>query len=214
METIIYSENTSKTELRRLNIIIENSKMGAGVEIEPNVAIINSKVGSNAKIGSFSVLKQCEIGQDVEILASFIEDSHIGKLSHVGPFAHVRQNSVVGENNRIGNFVELKNAKTQKDCKMAHLTYVGDAEMGENCNIGCGVVFCNYNGKIKQKSILGNNVFIGSNVNLVAPVMIGDDAYIAAGSTICQNVETGQFAIARSRQTNKDNFKNPYIDKK
>lgn len=214
MDKIIYSENTPKAELKKLNIVIENSSIADGVEIEPNVSIVNSKIEDGAKIGSFCVLKECVIESGAEILSSRIENSRIGKFSHVGPFAHIRQNSVVGENNRIGNFVELKNAKTQKDCKMAHLTYVGDAEMGENCNIGCGVVFCNYNGKIKQKSILGNNVFVGSNVNLVAPVLIGDDAYIAAGSTICQNVETGQFAIARSRQTNKDNFKNPYIDKK
>ena len=121
-------------------------------------------------------------------------------------------NSVVGENNRVGNFVEIKNSKTQKDCKMAHLSYIGDAEMGENCNIGCGVVFCNYNGKIKQKSVLGNNVFVGSNVNLIAPVQLGDNSYIAAGSTIYQNVENGEFAIARARQTNKQNFKNPYVE--
>ena len=213
MKNLFYTKNTTKSALKSANIIIENSEIADGVELEQSIIIINSKIKSGAKIKSFSIIKDSEIDENVEILSSQIENSLIGKNSHIGPFAHIRLNSVVGENNRIGNFVELKNAKTKKDCKMAHLTYVGDAEMGENCNIGCGVVFCNYNGKIKQKSILGNNVFVGSNVNLIAPVTLGDNAYIAAGSTIYQNVETNEFAIARSRQTNKQNFKNPYIEK-
>lgn len=210
---IIFSKNTTKTALKRANIVIQNSQIEDGVEIEQSVAIVNSTVCKGAKIKSFSVLNDCWVGENVEILSSNIENSRIGKNSHIGPFAHIRLNSFVGENNRIGNFVELKNAKTKADCKIAHLSYVGDAEMGKNCNIGCGVVFCNYNGKIKQKSVLGNNVFVGSNVNLIAPLTLGDNAYIAAGSTINQDVYANEFAIARARQTNKQNFNNPYIDK-
>ncbi len=213
MEILIYNEKTTKSALKRMNIVIENSTIAAGVVLEPNVAIINSTIALGTRVCSFCVIKESEIAENVIILSSQIENSFIGKNSHVGPFAHIRMNSCVGEGNRIGNFVELKNAKTKKGCKIAHLTYVGDAELGENCNIGCGVVFCNYNGKIKQKSYLGNNVFVGSNVNLIAPVTLKDNAYIAAGSTIYQDVEENEFAIARSRQTNKQGFKNPYLDK-
>ena len=113
----------------------------------------------------------------------------------------------------MGNFVEVKNAIVGDGSKMAHLAYIGDTEIGKNCNIGCGVVFCNYNGKIKQKSYLGDNVFVGSNANIIAPVTISDNAYIAAGSTINKDVGKGDLAIARVRQENKKNFKNPYLDR-
>lgn len=213
MEKVVFNKNLSKSVLEKLNISInESANIADGVEIEKGVVIgKNCTIGKNSKIGSFSILLNAEIGENVEILSSRIENSKIGSNSHIGPFAHIRLNSVVGENNRIGNFVELKNAQTGKNCKMAHLTYVGDATMGENCNIGCGVVFCNYNGQIKQRCELGNNVFVGSNVNLIAPIKLKDNAYIAAGSTLTNDVEKNEFAIARARQTNKQNFDNPYI---
>ncbi|MCQ2555910.1 MAG: bifunctional UDP-N-acetylglucosamine diphosphorylase/glucosamine-1-phosphate N-acetyltransferase GlmU, partial [Clostridia bacterium] len=107
----------------------------------------------------------------------------------------------------MGNFIEIKKSTLGRKSKMAHLAYMGDAVVGENCNIGCGVVFCNYNGKTKQKCILGNNVFVGSNANLIAPVNIGDNVYIAGGSTINEDIKTGEFSIARARQTTKTNFK-------
>ena len=129
----------------------------------------------------------------------------------MGPFATIKKDSIVGKNCRIGNFVEIKKSKIGDNTKIAHLTYVGDASIGCDCNIGCGVVFCNYDGHLKRNSIVGNKVFIGSNVNIIAPVNIGDEAYVAAGSTINKNVENNQFAIARSFQTNKENFKNPYL---
>ena len=125
----------------------------------------------------------------------------------------VRPGCIIADGVHAGNFVEIKNSNLGDGVKVAHLTYVGDADIGDVCNIGCGVVFCNYNGEIKQRSVIEKNVFIGSNVNIIAPVKIEEGAYIAAGSTINKNVGKNQFAIAREFQINKDNFKNPYLNK-
>ena len=171
----------------------------------------NSVLEDDCEIGINSVITNSHIGKGVNVLSSFIEDSSIGEKTTVGPFATVKKNSKIGNVCRIGNFVEVKNSTVGAETKIAHLSYVGDAELGNDCNVGCGVVFCNYNGQIKQKSIVGNKVFIGSNVNIVAPVKIEDFSYIAAGSTINKDVLKNQFAIARSFQTNKDNFNNPYL---
>lgn len=214
MEKIIYSKDITKEDLLKRNIVISDDvEIGENVVLGFNVSITKrSKIASGCEIGTNSVIENALIGKDVKILSSYITDSKIGNNTTVGPFAHIRQNSVVGNACRIGNFVETKNSVVGDECKIAHLTYVGDAIMGKNCNIGCGVVFCNYNGQIKQKSILGNNVFVGSNVNLVAPLKIEDNSYIAAGSTITMNVAEEEFAIARAFQINKKDFHNPYIE--
>ena len=119
------------------------------------------------------------------------------------PFAHIRPNCIFGDNVKIGAFVEVKNSFIGNGTKVPHLSYVGDAEIGENVNIGCGVVFANYNGQIKQKSKIGNNVFVGCNVNIVAPVTIADDTYICAGTTVTNDTNVGDFVIGRVRQENK-----------
>ena len=199
-----------------LNIIIDDTAIiGKDVKISDNVCILGKCViGDRCEISPNSVIKDSYLGEGCIIVASHIEDSSLGKGCTVGPFAHIRTNSKLGEKCRVGNFVEIKNSQIGNNSKMAHLAYVGDAIVGNNCNIGCGVVFCNYDGEKKQQSKLGDNVFVGSNANLVAPVSIADNAYIAAGSTINLDVGEGEFAIARERQTNKKNFKNPYIKSK
>ena len=199
-----------------LNIIIDDTAIiGKDVKISDNVCILGkSVIGDGCEISPNSVIKDSYLGEGCIIVASHIEDSSLGKGCTVGPFAHIRANSKLGEKCRVGNFVEIKNSQIGNNSKMAHLAYVGDAIVGNNCNIGCGVVFCNYDGEKKQQSKLGDNVFVGSNANLVAPVLIADNAYIAAGSTINLDVGEGEFAIARERQTNKKNFKNPYIKSK
>ena len=134
-------------------------------------------------------------------------DSEIRENTTVGPFAYVRPNCVVGSNARIGDFVELKNTNIGNGTKVSHLTYVGDSDVGENCNFGCGTVTVNYDGKKKYRTTIGNNVFIGCNSNLVAPVTLKDGAYTAAGSTITDEVPENNLAIARARQVNKETWK-------
>ena len=127
----------------------------------------------------------------------------IGENCEIGPNAHIRPNCIVGNNVKIGNNVEIKNTKIGNRSKVPHFIYLGDCEVGEDCNIGCGVITCNYDGKEKHKTIIGNRAFIGSNVNFVAPVKIGEDTIIAAGSTITDDVPDGHLSIARQRQINK-----------
>ena len=210
---IIYNDNIKRKELLKLDICIgKDVVIGKNVKLCHGCCVMgNSVLEDDCEIGINSVITNSHIGKGVNVLSSFIEDSSIGEKTTVGPFATVKKNSKIGNVCRIGNFVEVKNSTVGAETKIAHLSYVGDAELGNDCNVGCGVVFCNYNGQIKQKSIVGNKVFIGSNVNIVAPVKIEDFSYIAAGSTINKDVLKNQFAIARSFQTNKDNFNNPYL---
>src|SRR5690606_31332790 len=136
----------------------------------------------------------------VDIQSSTILESSVSNDSKVGPYAYLRPNSHIGKNVKIGDFVEVKNSTIGDNSKASHLAYIGDAKVGNNVNVGCGVVFVNYNGKIKQETIVGDNAFIGSNSNLVAPVVVKEWGYIAAGSTITDKVDRGHLAIARARQ--------------
>lgn len=126
--------------------------------------------------------------------------------SNIGPYSHLRPNSTIGERVHLGNFVEVKNAVIDEDSKVGHLTYVGDADLGKNINVGCGTIFVNYDGKNKHRATVGDNVFIGCNANLVAPVSVEKNTYIAAGSTITSDVPEGSLAIARARQENKADY--------
>ena len=216
MDQFVFYENLSSKELKRRNIYISSkTQIGKNVALSYNISLIGECViGDGCEIGCGSVLENVVIGKCVKIKSSQISNSKIGARTVVGPFSHVRENSFIGEDCRIGNFVEIKFSNIKNNTKIAHLTYVGDAVVGKNCNIGCGVVFCNYNGKLKQKCILEDNVFIGSNCNIIAPVKLETGAYVAAGSTINENVLENQFAIARAKQINKNNFSNPYTENK
>lgn len=165
-------------------------------------------IGDGVKILSGNTIENCIIDQGCEIQNSVLKDSIIGNNSNIGPYAHLRQGCKIGKNCRIGNFVEIKNSTLGDETKVAHLSYIGDAELGRGCNIGCGTVFCNYDGKNKHKTKLGDGVFIGSNSNLVAPLTIGDKAFVAAGSTITKDVPARSLAIARSHQIIKENWNN------
>lgn len=189
-------------------MIEENVEIGAGTRIEQNVLIkAGTKIGENCLIGMGTSLDNAVICNGVSILSSFIINSEVGKNTTVGPFAYIRPDCKVGENARIGDFVELKNCNIGNGTKVSHLTYVGDSDVGERCNFGCGTVTVNYDGKKKYRTVIGNNVFIGCNSNLVAPVTLEDGAYTAAGSTITDSVSEGDLAIARARQINKKNWK-------
>lgn len=153
-----------------------------------------------------SRIKDSIIEKDVTIQSSVILESSIGQGTTVGPFAYIRPETVIGNGARIGDFVEIKKSTIGDNTKVSHLTYIGDAEVGSGCNFGCGTVVVNYNGKGKFKTIIGNNSFIGCNTNLVSPVKVNDNTYIAAGSTITDEVPEGALAIARAKQVNKEGW--------
>ncbi len=188
-------------------LISPDAEIGADCEIFANVIIEGkTKIGKNVSITSTTKITDSEVADGVSIQSSVIMNSKIGENTTVGPFAYVRPNCVVGANARIGDFVELKNCNIGNGTKVSHLTYVGDADVGERCNFGCGTVTVNYDGKKKYRTVIGNNVFVGCNSNLVAPVTLNDGAYTAAGSTITDEVPENQLAIARARQVNKSGW--------
>lgn len=159
-----------------------------------------SKIGEDCFIKDGSRIVDSTIGNRVEIKSSLIESSIMEDDSNIGPYAHLRPKAHIGKKVHIGNFVEVKNAILGEGTKAGHLAYIGDADVGENVNISCGVIFANYDGKKKHRTSVGNNAFIGSNVNLVAPVDVEDEGYIAAGSTITKTVKAGSLALERSEE--------------
>lgn len=184
-------------------------RIGSDTIIEANVSLKgNTIIGKDCFIGSHSEIVNSTIGDGVRVTNSTVKDSVMEKNSNVGPYSHVRPNSHIGESVHIGNFVEIKNATLGSTTKVGHLTYIGDADLGENINIGCGTIFVNYDGKNKFRTTVGNNVFIGCNANLIAPLTIEENVYIAAGSTITKDVPTQAMAIARARQENKLDYYN------
>ncbi len=187
--------------------IDDTVEIASGVTVYPNNHLIGStKISQGAVLYDGNFIVDSVIGQNAQIRSSNINGSFIGNNSTVGPFAYLRPESYIGEDCRIGDFVETKKARIGNKTKVAHLTYIGDCELGQNCNVGCGVVVCNYDGKNKHFSKVGDNVFIGSNTNIISPVVIEDNAFIAAGSTINQNVPKDSLAIARARQVNKPGY--------
>ena len=182
-------------------------KIGQDTIIYPgNVIEGNTVIGESCVIYPNSRVNNSIIEEGVEIQSSVILDSKIGKNTTVGPFAYIRPESNIGNSVRIGDFVEIKKSTIGDNTKVSHLTYIGDAEVGTSCNFGCGTVVVNYDGKKKHKTKIGNNVFIGCNTNLVAPVEVKDNSYTAAGSTITKEVPEGSLAVARARQKNIDGW--------
>lgn len=181
MDTVVYPGT----------IIEGGTVIGEDCEIGPNSRLVSSKVGNGVKFNN-----------------SIIIESTIGDDAIIGPFAYIRPDSRISDRVKIGDFVEIKKSVIGERTKIPHLTYIGDAEVGENTNIACGVVTVNYDGKKKNKTIIGSNAFVGCNVNLVAPVTVQDSSYIAAGSTITEEVPENSLAIARSRQVIKEDWVN------
>ena len=184
---------------------------GKDVEIDVNVIVEgNVRLGDRVKIGAGCVLKNVTIGDDVEIKPySVLEDATIGEKAAIGPFSRLRPGAELAAETHVGNFVEIKKSTVGKGSKVNHLTYVGDTEIGENCNIGAGVITCNYDGANKFKTIIGNNVFVGSDTQLVAPVTVADGATIGAGSTITQNIEKDELVITRVPQRHIQGWQRP-----
>lgn len=182
-------------------------KIGSDTIIYPGVMLHgNTKIGNECVIGMNSSITNSTIGNNTEVKNSTIIDSNVGDNTTVGPYAYLRPKSNIGNNVKIGDFVEVKNATIEDNSKASHLSYIGDAHVGKDVNIGCGVVFVNYDGKNKFKSEVKDGAFIGSNSNLVAPVVVEEKGYVATGSTITDNVPEGALAIARERQVVKEGW--------
>ena len=172
--------------------------------IDKNVKIIGEcSFGDGTKILGSSVIENSVVGKNVTIEDSHVTESVIDDEVKIGPYVNIRAGSHLCEGVKVGAFVEIKNSTIGAYSKVPHLSYVGDADIGERVNIGCGVIFANYDGKVKRKSVIGNDVFIGCNVNIVAPVKIADRTYICAGTTVTKDTEEGDFVIGRVRQENR-----------
>jgi len=183
-----------------------------GVVIYPNNNIIGTSViKKNTVLEPNNVITNSTIGENCTILSSVIKDSTVGNSVSIGPFSYLRPNTKISDGCRIGDFVEIKASEIGEGTKIPHLSYVGDAEIGKKCNIGCGAIFANYDGKNKNKTKIGNNCFIGSNCNLIAPLSIEDNCFIAAGTTVNKSVASGKFVIGRVKQTENDKLAEKYI---
>lgn len=189
--------------------------IGAGTYIGCGVHVLNgTRIGRNCNIEAFTILDNAIIADNVTIYSHcVIKDSKIESFAHVGPFAHLRNQALVGEKATIGNFVEIKQSTVGKESKAKHLTYIGDATVGNNVNIGAGTITCNHNGIEKQKTVIEDHAYIGSNNTLVAPIKIGKNAFTAAGSVITETVPADALAIGRSRQVNKEHYAPKLKDK-
>ncbi len=189
-------------------VIAAGVEVGQDTVIEPYVQLLGkTRVGSNCLIRSYTVLEDAIVADGVLIRQNcVITESEIGMGAKIGPFAHLRPGSDIGEDAHVGNFVETKKARLGKGAKANHLTYLGDAEVGAGSNIGAGVITCNYDGVNKHTTRIGEGVFVGSDSTLVAPILIGDGAYIGAGSCITKEVPADALAVGRSRQVTKEGW--------
>ena len=185
----------------------DDVKAGADTVIYPNTILEGAtQIGENCIIGPNTRIINCKISDNTEVQSSVATDSEIGSGTVVGPFAYIRPGSKIGDNIKVGDFVEIKNASIGNGTKIAHLTYVGDADVGERVNFGCGTVVVNYDGIHKHRTTIEDDCFIGCNTNLVSPVTVRKGAYTAAGSTITDEVPQDALAIARARQVVKEGW--------
>ncbi|MFZ3578496.1 bifunctional UDP-N-acetylglucosamine diphosphorylase/glucosamine-1-phosphate N-acetyltransferase GlmU [Virgibacillus sp. DJP39] len=190
-----------------------NTYIGLDVIIEQDVLIHpgsiikgNSIIKTNAEIGPHSEIVNCTVGDGTVIHQSVASDSQIGSNTKIGPYANIRPSASIGNKVKIGNFVEVKKSVIGDESKVSHLSYIGDAEIGTNVNVGCGTITVNYDGKNKHLTKIEDDAFIGCNSNLVAPITIGKGSFVAAGSTITKNVPEDSLSVARARQENKEGY--------
>lgn len=199
-------------EMRAAGVILRGSCIYAdgtvtyesGAEIfSPCVITGNSHISAGALVQPYCFLKDCFVGGGTTVRSTFADNARIGARCEIGPFACLRPGSVVGDGCRVGDFVEVKNSSLGDGVKAAHLAYIGDAAVGGGTNVGCGTVFANYDGREKHKTVVGRNCFLGCNVNLVAPLTLGDGVFVAAGTTVTDDADENSFVIGRSRQQTK-----------
>ena len=189
-------------------IIDAGVEIGADTVIEPFVQLLGkTKIGGDCRIRSYSVILNCEIADNVLVRpGTIMEDARVGSGAILGPYSHLRPGSEIGEGAHVGNFVETKKIRMGKGSKANHLTYLGDAEIGAGVNVGAGTITCNYDGVTKHKTVIEDGAFIGSDATLVAPVLIGQGAYVAAGSCITDDVPADSLALGRGRQVVKEGW--------
>jgi bifunctional UDP-N-acetylglucosamine pyrophosphorylase/glucosamine-1-phosphate N-acetyltransferase len=190
------------------NTYIDKSvRIGRDVTIYPGCMLEGSTViDEDCILGPNTTIRDSVLDRGVQVQNSIVLDSKIGEETSIGPFAYLRPGNLIGKHARIGDFVEIKNSSFGDYSKASHLAYVGDGDVGANVNLGCGVVFGNYDGKNKNRSVVEDNCFVGCNVNLIAPVTVKKDSYVAAGTTVTQDVPEGSLSIGRARQENKDGW--------
>ena len=224
--TAVCRHNLSETELACRDILVRRH-MEKGVRfLDPGAVYVDPRVtigrgtlvlpgtilrgetgiGRDCEIGPNTMIRDCTVGNCTEVNASQMTQSVVGDHTTVGPFAYLRPNSRVGDHVKVGDFVEVKNSVIGNGTKISHLTYVGDSDVGERVNFGCGTVTTNYDGHRKYRCTIGDNAFLGCNTNLVAPVTVGEGAYTAAGSTITKDVPADALAVARTPQTVKEGW--------
>lgn len=202
-----------------VDIRSRNVEIGSEVVIAPGAVILagtilrgRTTIGAGCVIGPNTLIEDSTVDEGTTVNASQVYSSHLGPHNNIGPFTHVRINTVTGYGVHLGAYVETKNSNFARGNTVSHLTYIGDSDVGKYCNFGCGTVTCNYDGKDKFRTQIGDYCFIGCNTNLVAPVTIGDGAYTAAGSTITKDVPPQALGIARERQTNLDGWAEPKME--
>lgn len=189
------------------NVIEADVTIGSDTLIESGVVLKgHTQIGDDCFIGANSEIVESKIADRVHVTQSVVEYSTIESGTSIGPFAHIRPNSVLGQDVHIGNFVEVKNSTVGQGTKAGHLTYIGDADLGKDINVGCGTIFVNYDGKRKHRSHIDDQVFIGCNANIISPVSIGKRVFIAAGTTVTRDVESEALAISRVKQENIPNY--------
>lgn len=206
----LMSQGVTLVDTTRFDI---RGSLSAGQDVTIDVGVIiegRVTLGDRVRVGANCVLKDVTVASDSEILPmSVIEQADIGNHCSIGPFARIRPGTTLNEGARVGNFVEIKNSAIEKGSKINHLSYIGDTSMGSGVNIGAGVITCNYDGANKHRTIIGNRVFVGSDSQLIAPIKIGDDGTIGAGSTITSDTPEGQLTLSRSKQTSHKGWKRP-----
>lgn len=189
--------------------------VGAGTVLLPNVILRDdTHIGANCEIGPNTMIRDCTLGDGCVANSSQLNEAVFGANVNIGPFAYVRPGTRVADNAKVGDFVEVKNAVIGEGTKLPHLIYVGDSDVGSHCNFGCGSITCNYDGNHKYRTTVGDNVFIGCNTNLVAPVTVESGAFTAAGSTITSTVPADALAVARARQVHKEGWAKKHREQK
>ncbi|MES9837552.1 MAG: bifunctional UDP-N-acetylglucosamine diphosphorylase/glucosamine-1-phosphate N-acetyltransferase GlmU, partial [Candidatus Thiodiazotropha sp.] len=207
---LLMRNGTTLADPARIDIRGEIST-GRDVFLDCNVIIEGRvKLADGVRIGPNVLLKNCSIGEDTEVFAnSVLEDAEIGSQCRIGPFARVRPESRLADHVHIGNFVEIKKSRVADGSKINHLSYVGDSDVGEQVNIGAGTITCNYDGANKHKTVIGDRAFIGSDTQLIAPVVVGDGATIGAGSTISRDAPSEKLTLSRAKQVSIDGWERP-----